>query len=197
MGDCLGFRSNRSNRVQKQSGAPMAGSLSYDHSRSQKSYMAPTGMDPAVYMQHLSQEADAFCREGDLHAALRLLQKRLAVVSYYRGSRTVQAAQAMAKLASVTRQTGNEQDATTWAYYAFRAYATLMMNDEARHKQHMAESLAMLDQEYPGLSKGKSFACTGVPDFTSGKLLHSPKAVPDRESTAPMALETDHLPPGC
>ena len=134
-------------------------------------------------MQELSQQADAFCREGDVHAALRLLQKRLAVVSYYRGSRTVHAAQAMAKLAYLTRDTGNERDASTWAYYAMRGYAALMMDGEARHKQHIAESIAMLDHDYPSLSEGH-FECSGVPDFTTGRLRYAPKPVSDDHALA-------------
>jgi hypothetical protein len=160
----------------------MSGSLHYDRPRASRLYMAPTGIDPRVYMQDLSLQADVFSREGDFHAALRLLQKRLAVVSYYRGSRTVHAAQAMAKLAYATRETGNEKDAQTWAYYAMRGYAALMMDGEARHKQHIADSIAMLDQDYPGLA---GFECSGVPDFTSGKLQHSPAPAAEQNSLAP------------
>jgi hypothetical protein len=148
--------------------------MSYGHSRSQRAYTAPAGIDPRVYMQELSQQAEALCREGDFHPALRLLQKRLAVVSYYRGSRTLQAAQAMAKLAYVTRDIGNERDANTWAYYAMRAYAALMMDGEARHKQQIAEGIAMLDQDYPSITAGETFQCSGVPDFTSGRLQPQP-----------------------
>ena len=159
----------------------MAGSLQYNTSRPSRFYMAPAGVDPRVYMQDLNVQADEFIREGDFHSALRLLQKRLAVVSYYRGSRTVHAAQAMAKLAYATRETGNEKDATTWAYYAMRGYAALMMDGEARHKQHIAESVAMLDRDYPGLSQNGNFECSGVPDFTTGKLQHAPIAPGDSQ----------------
>ena len=160
----------------------MPGSLQYDRPRPSRFYMAPTGVDPRVYMQDLSLQADEFIRESDFHPALRLLQKRLAVVSYYRGSRTVHAAQAMAKLAYVTRETGNEKDAMTWAYYAMRGYAALMMDGEARHKQHIADSIAMLDQDFPDLSQ---FECVGVPDFTTGRLQHAPIAPGDERHFSP------------
>ncbi len=169
----------------------MPGSLSYDHSRTRKTYMAPTGIDPTVYMHELNAQAEAFCREGDYHAALRLLQKRLAVVSYYRGSRTVHAAQAMAKLAAVTRETGNERDAHAWAYYAMRAYAALMMDNEAPHKQHIAESLALLDRAYPSLLEAGPLQVSGVPDFTSGQLRHPIKPVTEEHKAMPLPQRTD------
>ena len=171
----------------------MSGSLQYDRPRSPRLYTAPSGVDPRVYMQNLSVEAEDFIREGDFHSALRLLQKRLAVVSYYRGSRTVYAAQAMAKLAYTTRGTGNEQDAISWAYYAMRAYAALMMDGEARHKQHMAESVAMLDQDYPGISRDGAFSCSGVPDFTTGKLQRNAKPVVTESRAAAYAARPDLL----
>ncbi len=169
----------------------MPGSLSYGHSRSQKSYTAPTGINPAVYMQELTMQADAFRREGDFHAALRLLQKHLAVVSYYRGSRTVHAARAMAKLATVAREAGNERDAHTWAFYALRAFAALMMDNEAPHKQHIAENIAQLDQAYPGLMDGSAAQVSGVPDFTSGKLRHPAKPASDEQPALSPSQRTD------
>jgi hypothetical protein len=82
----------------------------------------------------------------------------------------------MVQLADVTRLAGNEQDANTWAYYAARAFATLTMDGEARHKRRMVESMETLQRNYPLLSRGKASDFTGVPDFTSGRLLYPQKS---------------------
>ena len=147
--------------------------LRYEPALAERVYIAPKGTDPGLYMRTLAAQAESLIRENNLHPALTLLQKRLAVVSHYRGSRTTHAAQAMAGLARVATKMGMKQDARTWAHYAMRTYAALMVDAETRNKPGIMECMAALHEAFPDAMILDDAERTGAPDFTTGTLVRS------------------------
>ena len=147
--------------------------LRYEPAPARRVYVAPKGTDPVAFMRDLGTRAERLIQENDFHAAMKLLQQRLAVISHYRGSRTLQAAQAMGSLARHAARMNSEQDAQTWAHYAMRAYAALMMDAETRNKPGIMESMAALHEAFPEAAVLKDFERSGAPDFTTGTLVRS------------------------
>ena len=145
----------------------------YEPAPADRVYVAPRGVDPAAYMRDLGKQAESLIGANDFDAALRLLQKRLAVISYYRGSRTLLAAQAMASLARLAAKMGNLNDAETWAHFAMRAFGALMMDAEARNKPAIVENMSTLHQAFPTATVLENFERNGAPDFTTGTLVRT------------------------
>ena len=150
--------------------------LRYEPPPAKRIYVAPRGTDPVVFMRELGAQAEVLIRDSDFSAALRLLQRRLAVISYYRGSRTQQAAQAMASLARLSAKMNNTQDAETWAHYALRAYAALLTDAETRNKSAIVESMSTLHEAFPDAAVLEDFERSGAPDYTTGTLVQSNSA---------------------